>query len=237
MIYSKIYNPLSNRFVNIDSKLGREILRQYIGQMGGDAKSRTSWKKLKITNIQTNLLSKLKSSLSTANFEPFINNDFKIIDFDLKEKHQKIKTDLWYPLCQRNFEAYKDMTTNIKNINFFNGHNLKISKKNNLKKMLRFDFSDHFHTQIYYIFQANDLYTKLLKVFIDKLFNSGIASTCPNIFTITLREPTSDCIAITSNKENDKQAIVGEWIHPFTIKMILKVGLVVFTKKKNLQYV
>ncbi len=88
-MYSKIYNPLSNRFVNIDSTLGRQILRKYIGQMGGDARARTSWKKLKITNIQTNLLSKLKSSLSTVNFEPFINNDFKIIDFDLKEKTSK----------------------------------------------------------------------------------------------------------------------------------------------------
>ena len=37
-MYKKIYNPLTKRSVNIDGKLGRIILKNYVDQLGGETK-------------------------------------------------------------------------------------------------------------------------------------------------------------------------------------------------------
>jgi hypothetical protein len=71
------------------------------------------------------MLSKLKEPLGTENFDLFIKNKFNIIDFGLNKRYQLLKTDIWYPLCQRNIDNYIEMESNLKGVNFFNGHSLK----------------------------------------------------------------------------------------------------------------
>ena len=89
---------------NTNYNLHNEWIKNIV-QHGGLKSNK--WKKLKIFNIQDNMLKNIQESksLETTHFDFTIDHEFKIIDFSLKKEHEWIKNELWYPLCTN--EIYK----------------------------------------------------------------------------------------------------------------------------------